>query len=217
MIDAGEQGIGMYQPFQCNPDAGWQLIFVCYQRCPAGTPDLYVPPTPPQLWEIYDSIHRGAPMPDPRFAPPVELGGNIKAIVGKRLYINLTENSFSEKDGTYNWDYNGNQTSNQGFWYARILYVPVNFEYTVAGQKIGPCPGPGASGRTEAGRAALDALDCSVIINDRPESGILPVTITTNWRVIVNTNIPNMARTVFETGVATFDIPIKELQVVLID
>jgi hypothetical protein len=216
MVDEGERGIGLNQPFQCDPDSGWQTIFVCYQRCPSGVPDVYIPPTPPQLWEIYAAIHRDAPLPGPLFAPPVERGGGIKAVVGKRLYINLTPDSFSEKDGNYSWDTTGAITI-RGFWYARILYVPVNFEYTVDELTIGPCPGPGASGTTAAGRTALDSLKCSAVINNRPDSGVLPVTITTHWRVIVNTNVPNMARVVYERSSATFDVPVKELQAVLIN
>jgi hypothetical protein len=216
LIDAGEAGIGMYQNFECNPGSGWTTIFVCSQRCPEGAVREFIPPVPPAVWRVIASLRKSAPLPDPKFAPPVELGGGRAAIVGKRLYVNLTEASFSETDRVYFWNTEGDLII-KGYWYARVLFVPVDYEFAGAGATAGPCTGPGLSGRTLEGRQAQDAQKCSLIINDRPPSGVMTVKVKTNWRAIVVTNIPGMSRTVLLDSEIEVPIPVKELQVVVVD
>jgi hypothetical protein len=41
-----------------------------------------LPPAPPGYGEVVDTIRRHAPVPIPRFAPPVEIGGGVAAVLG---------------------------------------------------------------------------------------------------------------------------------------
>jgi hypothetical protein len=207
-IDAGEQGIGMYQPYQCNPQTGWTLRFVCYERCPEGTPPPFVPPAPPSLDELYISLYRSIPAPDPLFAPPVDTGNNIAAVVGKRLYVNLTPATFEDKEGDYEW---GN-----GYWYATFLLEPNNYQFTDGDTTTGLCTANDASARTRQGRNTLDQQNCSLIINTKPASGILPVTITSHWTATIVTNVPFFPQTLQLQSQTTYPVPIKQVQSIIV-
>ncbi len=206
-IDAGEQGIGMYFPYQCNPNTGWTLQFVCYQRCPEGTPPPFVPPTPPSLDELYISLWRSIPAPDPLFAPPVDKGNNIAAIVGKRLYVNLANSTFEDKDGNYEW---GN-----GYWYATVLIEPNNYTFTDGQTTSGECTTNDASARTNPGRKILDAQNCSLVVNTKPPSGKLPVTITSHWTATIVTNVPFFPQTTQLQTQTTYPVPVKQIQSII--
>jgi hypothetical protein len=207
MIDAGENGIGMYQPYQCNPATGWQLIFVCYQRCPAGTQPGFTPPTPPSLEELYIAVHRAIPAPDPLFAPPVEQGAGIAAIVGTRLYVNLTPASFEEKDGDYTWG--------GGYWYATVLLVPDSYSFTDGSSTSAVCTDNNASARTQTGRAVLDTQNCSIVINTKPADTTLDVTITSYWHAVITTNIPGVPQTTPLQSDTTYQVPTNEIQSII--
>jgi hypothetical protein len=206
-IDAGEQGIGMYQPYQCNPQTGWVTRFVCYERCPEGTPPPFVPPAPPTLDELYISLYRAVPAPDPLFAPPVDQGNNIAAIVGKRLYVNLIPNTFEEKEGEYSWG--------DGYWYATFLIEPNHYQFTDGTATTGLCTANDASARTSEGRKILDEQNCSLVINNKPPSGTLPVTITSNWSATIVTNVPFFPQTTQLNTQTTYDVPVKQIQPII--
>jgi hypothetical protein len=160
LIDEGAKGKGYYQTFACSQESGWVSVFVCYQDCPPDAVKPFIPPTPPSFEEIYISIHRVIPTPELRFAPPIENGGKIAAVVGKRLYVTLTQNTFEEKDGFYSW---GN-----GFWYVNILMVPDSYSFTDGNQTSGKCTDSVANIRTPAARKMLDQQRCYIVINNRP-------------------------------------------------
>jgi hypothetical protein len=208
MIDGGAEGIGMYQAYQCNPETGWVTRFVCMQRCPAGKGGGFVPPPPPSLEELYISMHRSIPAPDPLFAPPVDKGNGIAAIVGKRLYVNLSTSSFEEKDGSYSWG--------GGYWYALVVIAPTSYSFTDGTQSTGACTANEASARTSEGRQALDAQNCSIVINRKPVGAKLPVTVTSKWTAYITTNIPGVPA---ETGLQStivYPVPVNEVQPIIV-
>jgi hypothetical protein len=208
LIDNGPQGKGYYQTYTCSKETGWVSVFVCVLDCPEGAVQPFIPPTPPSLEEVYISIHRVIPTPDLRFAPPIENGGKIAAVVGKRLYATLTQNTFEEKDGAYSWD--------NGYWYADILMVPDNYTFTDGNQTSGKCTDSVANIRTAQGRKAMDQQHCFIVINNRPANSKLPVTVTTHWHAIVTTNIPGVAQFQPLENAITYQVPVKELQAVII-
>jgi hypothetical protein len=208
MVDAGKQGIGMYQPYKCNPESGWVLRFVCYQRCPEGSPAVFVPPAPPSLEDVYIALHRSIPAPDPLFAPPVDKENKITAIVGKRLYVNLTTSSFEEKDGTSTWG--------DGYWYVSVLMEPNSYSFTDGDQSTGTCTANDASARTREGRRVLDAQGCSIVINDKPANGLLPVTITSKWTAYITTNIPGVPRSTGLQSSTVYPVQVNQIQSIIV-
>jgi hypothetical protein len=193
-IDGGKEGIGMYQPYQCNPQTGWVLRFVCYERCPEGTPKPFVPPAPPTVDQLYISLYRSIPAPNPLFAPPVDQGNNIAAIVGKRLYVNLTTNTFETKEGDYSWS--------DGYWYATFLIEPNHYQFTDGTTTTGLCTTNDASARTSEGRKTLDEQNCSLVINNKPPNG---------------TNVPFFPQTTQLNTQTTYPVPIKQIQSIIIE
>jgi hypothetical protein len=206
-IDGGAEGIGMYQAHQCNPETGWVTRFVCYERCPEGVVKGFTPPPAPSLEELYIAIHRSIPAPDPLFAPPVDKGNGIAAIVGKRLYVNLSTSSFEEKDGSYDWG--------GGYWYATVVLEPTSYSFTDGTQGAAACTANAASARTIEGRKVLDAQGCSIVINNKPPGGRLPVTITSKWTAYITSNIPNAPASTGLQSSTVYPVLVNEVQSII--
>jgi hypothetical protein len=227
--DKGEEGIWEMRAWKCNPAAGWEYVFVCVQNCPPNTPPPPPPPIPPSRDVVLDIINRGTPLPDPQFAPPIENGSfngkPIAAVVGKRFYVNVTTESFTTKTGSYAWDVNGNPVAaGTGYWYADVYYNPVALFFDLddgtdtdaVKQTAGPCPGPGISGRTEYGRKQNDSNGCYVLVNNRPENSTASITVLTTWVAYTVTNLPGNYAEIPQEAEITVDIPVKELQAVIV-
>ncbi len=201
--DLGEKGDWAFRASRCSPQDGWVNNWVCVARCPVGTPT-YVQPQKPSWDEVRGSLYAGVPTPEMRFAPPVEENDNAAAIVGKRLYVNLAPESFTEFAVT--------TSDATGYWYATAHMEPVSFQFGTADDYSDDCPGPGTSGRTAQGRAMNDANGCYIIINNKPASGILTVQTITTWRVTITSNnnlVPQFDD--LQTS-STFDVPVKQIQ-----
>jgi hypothetical protein len=204
LVDRGPLGKGYYQPVQCDLDVGWTTRWVCLVDCPSGTPDTIEIPQPPSWEEIYLSITRAVPTPRPQFAPPLHRDPSLAAIVGKRLYMTLSPTTFTETDGSYS-----DQT---GLWKVRILFVPVSYNFTGQGQTSSSCTltvAPDSAAR----RKQLDGAGCFIVLTKH--SGPTPITITSKWRAVINTNIPNIPRVVPLETTTTYDINVKQLQAVV--
>jgi hypothetical protein len=205
--DRGADGVWGQVPVSCS-GTGWTLQYRCVARCPPGTPPAPPPPAPPSYQEVIDTIHRHAPVPSAQFAPPVELGGGVAAVVGKRLYVNVTPESVRPRSGRYEWS--------GGFWYVDVLYEPDSLYFEFEDQVAGACPVDSPSGRTRAGRDVNDENDCFVVVNERPVGSKSPVTITTTWTVITTTNIPGNFAPFPAAAETVYEVPIKELQAVIV-
>jgi hypothetical protein len=144
------------------------------------------------------------------FVPPVDKGNKITAIVGKRLYVNLTTSSFEEKDGTSTWG--------DGYWYVSVLMEPNSYSYsfTDGDQSTGTCTANDASARTREGRRVLDAQGCSIVINGKPANGLLPVTITSKWTAYITTNIPGVPRSTGLQSSTVYPVPVNQIQSIIV-
>jgi hypothetical protein len=205
--DKGDEGVWGQVAVSCS-GTGWTLEYRCIAHCPPGTAVAPPPPVPPSFAEVIDTIRRHAPVPTPQFAPPVERGGGVAAVVGKRLYVNVTPASTKPRSGRYEWS--------GGFWYVDVLYEPGDLYFELGEDTAGACPIDSPSGRTAAGRAVNDANDCFLVVNERPAGSSAPVTVTTTWTVITTTNIPGNFAPFPVAAETVVDVPIKELQAVIV-
>jgi hypothetical protein len=205
--DLGEKGIWAYRAHRCSPTDGWQTGFVCIERCPPGTPT-YIEPQPPSWSVVRADLFQYAPDPQMQFAPPVETDPTIGAIVGKRLYVNLTEASFTPFEVT--------SYDTTGKFFARAYFQPVSFKFGSSEDNSDTCDGPGVSGRTAPGRQQLDADGCWILINTRPPTSHTTIRAVTTWRVTLSSNNPNVPLTDTTQTTNTFSVHIKELQAVII-
>jgi hypothetical protein len=165
------------------------------------------PPPPPTFQEIYIYVLGLVPKPEPRFAPPVERGGNIGAVVGKRLYAHLSEVSFSEREHAFSF---GN-----GFWYVTAVLTPHTYEFGGGGSMSDPCDHVINLGATAAGRKQLDAEGCSLLITRRNANKQLPVRFTSYWQITLKTNVDDIPTSFVAAGTMVYDVPVKQIQAVV--
>ncbi len=204
--DEGERGIWAMRSSRCSPTDGWVLQYVCIERCPEGTPT-YIPPTPPSWASVRAELFQYATQPEMQFAPPVETNPDAAAIVGKRLYVNLTPASFTAFEKT--------SVDTSGKFFARAYFHPVSFKFASPEDTSDACDGPGVSGRTAQGRQKLDAAGCWILINTRPANSYVTIRAVTTWRVTLVSNNPNVPLNDTTQTTATFQVHVKELQAVI--
>jgi hypothetical protein len=147
------------------------------------------------------------PRPDPRFAPPVERGGNVGAVVGKRLYAHVTEESFSEREAPY--EFGG------GYWYVNIVLTPLWFEFGSSQGMSAQCEHTTNLAATAAGRKQLDAEGCWLLVTRRNANKRLPVRINSYWEATLETNVPDIPTSFLLANTTVYDVPVKQIQAVV--
>ncbi len=188
---------------KCTGDADWVMRNTCLRNCPPGEGG---GPPPPSPADVEASIEGSASAPDGQFAPPIERGGDIAAIVGKRLYFNVTPASYRTVSETL--------TLNE-VWQAAFTITPGKISLTLSTGESATCQGPGASGTTKAGRTQSDSLGCYVLINTKPPGGIAEAVLSTESTIVVTTIIPGVRPTWIVTKNTPISIPIDEIQSII--
>ncbi len=197
-----ENGEMLFQKkWKCAADTEWQYTWVC-ASCDPATPAQIPPPAPDAVWNLLVAI---AKKPVGRFAPPVERGGDITMVYGKRLYFRADQASFTPQSDTMNF---------LGGWTATGVLTPTGITFASSGNGTVRCTGPGYDGTTKAGRTAADNAGCYLPITQGPKTGTIPSTLTIRWNITVNSNIPGVALQGTTTTTQTINLPVREIQAI---
>jgi hypothetical protein len=199
---------GYWVKWKCDLTSGWEGRWICRENCPAGKPDEDPGEVPPPGYPaIFAWISGRLRAPDPRFAPPAHRGRNLGPVVGKRLYVYLTPESFSEEAVE--------TTFGGGYWPVRALIVPVGYRFRVGSESSAICTNTTNLANTAAGRKQLDAEGCSVIVTERDKDKTIRVSVVSYFRVILSTNDDSINRTIPLSSSVTFRIPVRQIQAVV--
>jgi hypothetical protein len=192
-----------WKRWRCPP-GGWSTISVCVSGpCPDGPAEI---PPEPTSEVIHKRLLDYALKPIGRYAPPVENPG-VKAIVGMRFY-------FSVDPSTYK-TLTPEPLTFPGGWSITATLTPGTIDFA-ASNTTASCDGPGASGRTKAGRDTNDTNGCYVVFQNAPKSGQLDATITTHWHIkVIRSNFNPAVVEWDDITSETTTIGIHELQAVV--
>ena len=197
-IGGGSPTAPTYGYFEYTCDGvTWTQVWGCLSNCPIGVTQLVEPPTPAF---IEAELVKSAPTPEGFFAPPVHRNG-IAAITGLRLYVNITEETYRVVTA---------DIVRTGQWYASGIATPGNITLDVDGVAA-TCKNNPPSPATENGR---NQSTCFVPITTVPKGGKAHVTLTVQWRMLIDTNVGGVTKDFVVNKITELDIKVKELQAV---
>jgi hypothetical protein len=183
----------------------WELGWVCVGgNCPVGTVREELPPQP-AFAEVQQAIIAQALIPEPAYAPPIERGGAIAAVVGKRFYFTINPASF--RPVRFNEIYANSYTAE-----ALLTPIRIGLQSNIGNMS---CDAPINNITTRSARNFADSVDCYIIITNRPETGTATGTVFITWDIDVRSNIAEWNQTFQAESSTSIEIPIKELQAVV--
>jgi hypothetical protein len=199
VIGAGSADTPRYGFFEysCNGETPTQ-VWGCVANCPPGVVQLVSPPDP---GFVADELIKRAPLPIPNFAPPAERD-DVAAITGLRLYVHISDETYRYVVAEY---------KATGPWWAIGVETPGKITLDLDGVSVECATNP-PDPTTAAGR---DGNECFVPVTTVPEGGLAKVTVTVQWHVVIDTNVPGVDKERDVDKTSELTIRVKELQAVV--
>jgi hypothetical protein len=192
--------------YQCGP-TGWLYAFFCISNCPEGAPPP-IRPTPPEWSFVYSDIEAQAVIPEPSFAPPTQRNGDIAAVIGKRFYFSVSPATFTS--------FAVERTYTYGF-YANALFTPTSISLTTMSGDTTYCDDPIHDITNAAARKLADQQGCYVVFTEQTKSTYTRVRVAVQWRVTLTSNVPFWPTSFTTESFTDEDIPLKQLQAVVVN